>query len=92
MDNVDTTPLHELLEKWQAQTVEDLTPASSLIWVGERQGIQRCVMQLAKVIEEIEVDTTEEDSRLEGLDAIWEEQHQDRIDMDPYNTSADRPK
>ena len=89
MSNVDTTSLCELLKKWQAVTSDDLPPTASLIWVGERQGIQRCAMQLKKVIEEIEVDN---DPRLDALDAEWEEHHQDRIDMDPFNTSGDRPK
>ena len=54
MNDVDITSLRELLEKWQVQTVEDLAPTASLIWVGERQGIQRCAMQLEKVIGKIE--------------------------------------
>lgn len=93
MDNVDTTSLRELLEKWQA--VEELTPASSLIWVGERQGIQRCAMQLEKVIKEIEDDgRTAEMKR----DKLFDEAIEAAFgtvavtEMDPYNTSADRPK
>jgi hypothetical protein len=89
MSNVDTTALRELLSKWQAETAEDLAPTASLIWVGERLGIQRCAMQLEKVIEEIEADN---DPRLDDLDKMRMEQHRDRIEMDPYNTSADRPQ
>ena len=94
MSNVDTTSLRELLSKWQAVTSDDLAPTASLIWVGERQGIQRCVMQLETVIAGIEADAVEDvdDSRLEGIDAECEHQQHGGYEMDPFNTCADRPK
>lgn len=68
MSNVDTAALRELLEKWQA--IKDLTPSSSTIFVGERQGILRCADQLEAILIEMEKKVP---------------------DMDPHNTSADRP-
>lgn len=58
--------LQELLTKWKE--IGDLTPSSSTIFVGERNGILRCATELEKVLSEM------------------------NIDMDPHNTSADRPK
>ncbi len=74
MSNVDTTALRELLKKWKP--LEELSPWASLIWVGERQGIQRCAMQLEEVLTEME--------KVPETGKIYE--------MDPYNTSADRPQ
>ena len=68
MSNIDITALMELLKSWQS--IKDLTPSSSTIFVGERQGILQCASQLEEV--------------LKGMEA-------DALDMDPYNTSGDRP-
>ena len=95
MSNVDTTSLRGLLSKWLAATVEDLPPTSSLIWVGERQGIQKCAMQLEKVIGKIEDDGKAAEVKrdklfYEAIDAAFGTVAVN--EMDPFNTSGDRPK
>ncbi len=105
MGNVDTTSLRELLEKWQA--IKDLAPSSSTIFVGERHGILRCADELEKVIEGIEnPPATEEPFDPQKVPAdeepfttrLVDEGYLERIgtvavnEMDPYNTSGDRPK
>jgi hypothetical protein len=91
--SIDTTSLRELLEKWQA--IKDLAPSSSTIFVGERHGILRCALQLEKVIKEIEDDGRTAEMKRDKIFAEDIEAAFGTVavtEMDPYNTSADRPK